>query len=343
MRLAELAGVLGCELHGDGEVEIVGVGPIEAATAGEITFVGNPRYARHLKTTRASAVILPPSTPPVALPTLRTAEPHLAFARAIALFHRPVAQAPGIHPTAVVAATAVIGANASVGPYAVVGDGVRIGEQATLGPHVVVYPEVTIGERFVAHAHVTIRERVRIGDDVILHAGVVIGSDGFGYVPTRAGTIHKIPQAGDVVIEDGVEIGANSTVDRAAVGSTIIRRNVKLDNLVMIAHGCEIGAGSMLAAQAGLSGSTRIGRNVMMGGQAGSAGHLHVGDGARVAAQSGLTNDLAGGLTVAGTPTIEIALWRRVVTALPRLPELLRRVRQLEKKLANGASSPPRA
>jgi UDP-3-O-[3-hydroxymyristoyl] glucosamine N-acyltransferase len=337
MRLAELAERLGCELQGDGEIEINGVAPIENAGPGDLTFVGNPRYARHLKTTRASAIILASSTPPIDAPALRTAEPHLAFARAIEIFHRPVEQAPGIHPTAVIAATAVIGPDASIGPYAVVGENVRLGARATLAPHVVLYPEVTIGDRFVAHAHVTVRERVRIGNDVILHAGVVIGSDGFGYVPTRAGTIHKMPQAGNVVIEDGVEIGANTTVDRAAVGSTILRRNVKLDNLVMIAHGCEIGEGSMLAGQAGLSGSTRLGRFVQMGGQAGTAGHLYVGDGARVGGQTGITNDLDGGVTVAGTPPIEIALWRRVATVLPRLPELLRRVRALEKKLGIGA------
>jgi len=181
---------------------------------------------------------------------------------------------------------------------------------------------------------------VRIGDGVILHAGVVIGSDGFGYVVSHGGSIHKVPQAGNVVIEDGVEIGANSTVDRAAVGSTVIRRSAKIDNLVMIAHGCEIGEGAMLAGQVGLSGSTRVGRNVLMGGQAGSAGHLEIGDGARVAAQSGITNDLRSGVTVAGTPTIEASLWRRVVATLPRLPDLLRRVRALEKRLSSDDPRP---
>lgn len=340
MRLAELAERLGCELDGDGDVDITGVAPIERAAAGELTFVGNPRYVRHLKRTRASAVILPPSAPQADLPALRAAEPHLAFARAIALFHRPIEAPLGVHPSAVIAETAVIGPDASVGPYAVIGDHVRIGGRARLGPHVVIYPEVTIGDRFVAHAHVTVRERVRIGNGVILHAGVVIGSDGFGYVAARVGSIYKVPQAGDVVIEDDVEVGANSTIDRAAVGSTVIRRSAKIDNLVMIAHGCEIGEGAMLAGQVGLSGSTRVGRNVLMGGQAGSAGHLEIGDGARIAAQSGITNDLRPGVTVSGTPTIDASLWRRVVATLPRLPALLRRVRALEKRLAVGDPPP---
>lgn len=338
MRLAELAERLGCELRGDAEVEIVGIAPIESAGPGELTFVANPRYTRHLATTKASAVILPTGAPAIALPTLRTADPYFAFARAIECFFQPLRPPSGIHKTALIARSARIGAGASIGEYCVIGEGVTIGAGATLWPHVVVYPDVVIGDRFVAHSHVTIRERVRIGDDVILHAGVVLGSDGFGYVLGPSGGAYKIPQSGDVVIEDGVEVGANTTIDRAAVGSTIVRRNVKLDNLVMIAHGCEIGEGSMLAAQVGLSGSTRVGRGVQMGGQAGSAGHLEVGDGARVAAQSGLTNSVAPGSTVSGLPAIDMTLWRRVAAAWVRLPDLLRRVRRIEKLLGLRSS-----
>jgi UDP-3-O-[3-hydroxymyristoyl] glucosamine N-acyltransferase len=325
MRLAELAERLDCELRGDGELDIVGVAPIENAGPGELTFVANPRYTRHLATTRASAVILPVEAPAMRLPTLRTSDPYLAFARAVECFFRPLVPPPGIHATAVVAASARIGAGASIGPYCAIADGVTIGAGATLWPHVVVYAEVTIGDRFVAHAHV--------GHDFVLHAGVVIGSDGFGYVLGPSGDARKIPQSGDVVIEDGVEVGANTTIDRAAVGSTIVRRNAKLDNLVMIAHGCEIGEGSMLAAQAGLSGSTRLGRGVQMGGQAGSAGHLEVGDGARVAAQCGVTSSIAANATVSGLPAIDMTLWRRVSAALVRLPDLFRRVRRIEKSL----------
>jgi len=340
MRLAELAKRLGCDLEGDGSIDITGVAPIESAGPGQVTFVANPRYLRCLHDTKASAVIVGPEAPKVAVATLRTREPYLAFARAIEHFYQPVAVAAGVHPTAVIAPSARIGSGASIGPYAVIDEGVRIGANARMGPHVVIYPEVTIGDHFVAYAHVTVRERVRIGNHVTLHSGAVIGSDGFGYVPAADGTIQKLTQAGDVVLEDGVEIGANTTIDRATVGSTIVRRGAKIDNLVMIAHGCEVGEQSMLAAQVGLSGSTRVGRLVRMGGQAGAAGHLTIGDGAQVAAQSGVANSVAAGATVGGTPAGDIRIWRRIAAALPRLPELVRRLRRVEAYLGLGADVP---
>lgn len=332
MRLSELAVRLDCELHGDGEVEITRVAPIESAEAGDLTFVANPRYLKFLPACRASAVILAPDAPATPLPSLRTGDPYLAFSRAVEHFHVPLAWPAAIHPTAQIAATARIGDGASIGAYAVVGERCRIGAGARLAAHVVIYDDVTIGARFTAHAHATVRERVRIGDDVVLHAGAVIGSDGFGYAPADGG-IKRLLQGGDVVLEDEVEVGANSTVDRAMVGSTVLRRGVKLDNLVMIAHGCEIGAHSMLAAQVGLSGTTRIGQWVRLGGQVGSAGHLTIGDGAQVAAQSGVANSVPAGATVGGYPAVEIGLWRRAVAATARLPELLRRVRRLERRL----------
>lgn len=332
MQLAELAKLLDCELRGDGRVEITGAAPIGSAGAGDITFVANRRYMRFLTELAAAAVILPPDAPAVAVPSLRTADPYLAFARAVEHFHRPVPLPPGIHPTAQIAATARLGPNAAIGAYAVIGDNVRIGSDARIAPHVVIYPEVVIGDRFLAHAHVTVRERVRIGSDVVLHSGSVIGSDGFGYVAAGGG-IRRLVQAGDVVIEDEVEVGANTTVDRAMVGSTVLRRGVKLDNLVMVAHGCEVGEYSMLAAQAGLSGSTRVGKWVRMGGQVGAAGHLSIGDGAQVAAQSGLANSVPAGTTVGGYPAVEVALWRRIIAASRRLPELVKRVRRIEHHL----------
>jgi UDP-3-O-[3-hydroxymyristoyl] glucosamine N-acyltransferase len=337
MKLGELAKRLGCELRGDAEVEVQRVSPIEEAEPGDVSFVANPRYLRHLATTKASAVIVARDAPASPVTTLRAAEPYLAFARAIELFHQPLPVVPGIHATAAIAASAEIGPGASVGPFAVIGERTRIGADARIGPHVVIYPEVTIGDRFEAYAHVTVRERVRIGHDVIVHAGAVIGSDGFGYVAGADGAVRKIRQAGEVIVEDGVEIGANTTVDRATVGATRVRRGAKLDNLVMVAHGCEIGESTLLAAQVGLAGSTEVGRGVQMGGQAGAAGHLRIGDGARVAAQSGVANSVAPGATVGGYPAIDMAVWRRVSAALPKLPELLRRVRRLERA---GGSDP---
>ncbi len=335
MRLAKLAALLSCELRGDGDVEITRAAPIESAGAGDVTFVANRRYMRFLDGLAASAVILAPDAPAVGVPSLRTSDPYLAFTKAVELFYRPLPFPPGVHPTAQIAPSARIGEDAAIGAFVVIGEGVRIGVGARIAPHVVIYPEVSIGDRFLAHAHVTVRERVRIGNDVVLHSGAVVGSDGFGYMPVEGG-IRRLLQAGDVVIEDEVEIGANTTVDRAMVGSTVLHRGVKLDNLVMIAHGCAIGEYSMLAAQAGLSGSTQIGKWVRMGGQAASAGHLSVGDGAQIAARGALGNSVAAGVTVGGTPAMDFAVWRRFVAARSRLPDLLRRVRRLEQRLGGS-------
>ncbi len=333
MKLADLAEILGCELQGDGEVEIHRVMPIQEAERGDLTFLANPRYRPYLAQTRASAVIVGRNEGEVSLPTLRALDPYETFARALDLFYVPPPRFSGIHPTAVIDPTASIGPEASIGPYSVIGPGVRIGARAYLDAHVVLYPEVQIGDDFVAHAHVTVRERVVIGNRVTLQSGCVIGGDGFGFVLRADGSVRRITQAGTVIIEDDVEIGANTTVDRAAVGATRIGRSVKIDNLVMIAHGCQIGEGSVIAAQTGLSGSTRVGRFVRLGGQVGSAGHLEVGDGAQVAAQSGLHSNVPPGSTVGGSPAVDIRRWRRQEAALHRLPELLQRVRHVEEIL----------
>ena len=333
MKLAEIAARLECDLTGDGEIEILGLAPIEDAAPGTLTFLANPRYRSHLETTRASAVILARSEGPSRLPTLLASDPYLAFARAIDLFHVPPPMPHGIHPSAVIAASAKIGPDPQIGPFCVVGEDVVLGARACLDAHVVLYPEVVIGDDFRAQANVVVRERVRIGHRVILQPGCVIGGDGFGYAPGPGGQIHKITQGGTVVLEDDVEVGANATVDRAAIGETRLCRGVKIDNLVQVAHGCSIGPGSMLAAQVGLSGSTRLGRFVRMGGQAGTAGHLTIGDGATIAARAGITNDVAAGETMGGFPQQRLQAFRRTLASLPRLPEMLRRLRRLEKAL----------
>jgi UDP-3-O-[3-hydroxymyristoyl] glucosamine N-acyltransferase len=330
MKLAALAAELGCELRGDGTIEIGAVRGLEDAGPGDLTFLANPKYAAQLVSTRASAIILPARAPDVPLASLRTANPYLAFARALALFHQPRRPVPGVHPTAVIAPSARLGEPASVGAYAVIGEDVAIGPGATIFPHVTIYPGVRIGADFVAHAGVVVREDVRIGDRVVLHPGVVLGADGFGFVPMPEGAV-KIPQTGTVVIEDDVEIGANTTIDRATLGATVVRRRAKLDNLVMVGHGCEVGPDSFLAAQVGLAGSTKLGRGVQMGGQAGAAGHLTIGDGVQIVAQSGVPSSVPPGQVIGGYPAVEVTRWRRASAALLRLPELLHRVRRLER------------
>lgn len=333
MKLGELARRIGCTLEGDPAIEIAGPAPIEEAGPGEVTFVANPRYHSKLKDLRAAAVIVAPDVEVSSVAVLRSEEPYAAFVRLLRLFHRPVQTPAGIHPTAAIAPSARVGPRAAIGAYAVVADGVTIGADARLDPHVVIYPGVAIGDRFVAHAGAVVREGVSIGDDVKLQAGVVVGGDGFGYLPDDRGEIQSIPQIGTVVLEDGVEVGANTTIDRAAVGVTRIRRGSKIDNLVQVGHGCDVGPGAFLAAQVGLSGSTRVGPGAQLGGQVGVAGHLTIGAGAKVAAQSGVPNDVAPGAVVGGYPAVEMRTWRRAVAAWAQLPEMLRRLRALERRL----------
>jgi UDP-3-O-[3-hydroxymyristoyl] glucosamine N-acyltransferase len=336
MRLSDIAQRLGGELRGDGETEISGVNGIDEAGLGELTFVANAKYLAKLPATKAAAVILAPDVPEVSLPSLRVANPYLAFAQALELFYPPYVPPEGVHPTAVIAPSARIGAQASIGPYVVIGENVVIGDHARIFAHVVIYPHVTIGCAFTAHAGVVVREGTRIGDRTVLQGGVVIGGDGFGYVPLPDGSTYKIPQSGVVVLEDDVEVGANTTIDRATVGATVIRRGSKIDNLVMVGHGCEVGTGSLLAAQVGLSGSTKLEAGVQLGGQVGAAGHLTVGKNSRVAAQSGIPNDVPPDSVIGGYPAVDIHTWRRYSAALPKLPEILRRLRRIERVLIKG-------
>jgi UDP-3-O-[3-hydroxymyristoyl] glucosamine N-acyltransferase len=333
MTLAELARRLGATVEGgSGELEISDVAAIEDATPGTLTFVADRRHQAHLATTRAAAVLLAVDAPAAPLPVLRVAHPYLAFVDAMELFHPERRPQAGVHPTAVIAPTAELGAGAFVGPYVVVGDDVRIGRDAVLHARVTIYPAVRIGDEFTAHAGVVVREDVVIGDRVTLHAGAVVGSDGFGFVPQAEGH-RKIPQVGTVIVEDEVEIGANATVDRATLGATVIGRGTKIDNLVMIGHNCRTGPGCLLAGQVGMAGGTRLGTGVMLGGQVGVSGHLSIGDGAQVAAQSGIHGDIPAGAVYGGYPAVQIRGWRRVTSSLPRLPALLRRMRRVERAL----------
>ncbi len=293
----------------------------------KLTFVSNPKYAAAALSTKATAVIVGEDFPAIPVAMLRVQDPYLTFARALELFYQPLQYAPGIHATAVVHESARIGANAHIGPYVAIDENVEIGANAVLLAHVVIYRGVKIGDNFFAHAHSVVRENCRLGNNVLLQNGVVIGADGFGFAKTAEGHWHKIPQPAPVVIENDVEVQANSCIDRASVGETRIARGVKVDNLVQVGHGSKIGEDTLLCAQVGLAGSTEIGHRVILTGQVGVVGHCKVGDGAIVTPQSGVAHDIAAGALVSGAPAVDHKLWLKYSAILPRLPEIARAVR----------------
>lgn len=332
MKLHEIANTLGCELAGDGEIEITGVAGLEEAGPSELSFLSNPRYAAKVASSRAAAIIVGREAGSVksAAALLISGNSYLDFARALELFYQPPRPTPGIHPTAVIGPTAKLGANASVGPYVVIGENVRLGRNAILHSHVTIYEGVEIGDDFLAHSHAAVREFCRIGDRVILQNGAIIGSDGYGFARRADGSHHKIVQAGIVVVEDDVEIQAHTCVDRAAVGETRIGRGSKIDNLVQIGHACRIGEDAIICSQVGIAGSTVLGNNVVLAGQAGIINHLHVGDGVLVTAQSGVGHDVEPGQKISGSPAFDNRRWLRSTAVFERLPELQRAIRELE-------------
>jgi UDP-3-O-[3-hydroxymyristoyl] glucosamine N-acyltransferase len=328
MKLAQLASALGARLeNGSPDIEITGVAGIEEAAPGQITFLANPKYASAARKTKASCVIVADDFPALATPMLRSKNPYLTFARAIALFHPPAGYASGTHPTAVIHASAKIGEGAHIGPYVVIEESVEIGRNAVLLAHVIIYRGVKIGDNFMAHAHAVVREHCRLGNNVLLQNGVVIGADGFGFAKDDYGHWHKIPQPMPVVIEDDVEIQANTCIDRASVGETHIARGTKIDNLVQVGHGSRIGEHSLLASQVGLAGSTEVGKHVILTGQVGVVGHCKIGDGAIVTPQSGVAGDIEAGAIVSGAPAIDHKLWLKVSALMSRLPEIAKAVR----------------
>ncbi len=333
MKLGEIAEKLGCTLIGDAGFEASGMAGLEHAGPDHITFLANPRYAGKVKETKAGAIFVREPVDGVDLNFLISENPYLDFARALEFFYEPPRPQPGIHETAVIAGSARIGEGASIGAYCVVGENVRIGRNAILHPHVVIYTGAEIGDDFQAHSHATVRERCRIGDRVILQNGVVIGGDGFGFAKRSDGSHYKIVQSGPAVIENDVEIQSLSAVDRATVGETRVRRGAKLDNLVQVGHASEVGEDNILCAQVGLAGSTVLERNVLLTGQVGVAGHLTIGEGVIATAQSGIPNSVEKGKMISGYPAIDSAEWRRAVAAFSKTPDLIKRVRKLERHI----------
>ena len=333
MILRELAAQLECELVGNGDVELRGVAGIEEAGPGDLTFLANPRYSIHLSTTKAAAVILARGQE-TALPCLLADNPYLAFVRAVTLLKPPPRPTAGVDPSARVDPTAELGPDVHVGALAVVGPGSRVGARSVIYPHVVIYEDVTIGEECVLHSGVQVRERCRLGNRVVVQNGAVIGADGFGFARDTDSHYHKFPQVGTVVIEDDVEIGALTAIDRAALGETRIGRGCKLDNLVQVGHSVTLGEDTVLAGQVGIAGSSRVGRRVTLAGQVGVAGHLTIGDGAVATAQTGIPSSVEAGALVSGYPAILNRAWLRSSAVFARLPELQRRVRELERRVA---------
>jgi UDP-3-O-[3-hydroxymyristoyl] glucosamine N-acyltransferase len=336
MKLREVAERLGCSLEGDGEVDILRVAGIERAEPGDLTFIAAPRYRSFLATTRASAVIVSPEHPSgrTGVALLRTEHPQLAFARAVGLLVEAPAPPTGVDRTSAVAPDATLGEGVSIGALVTVGAGAAIGARTIIYPNAVIGPGAVLGDDCVVHSHVSVRERVRIGHRVILQDGAVVGSDGFGFVKRPDGTHLKIPQHGDVVIEDEVEIGANTTIDRPAVGETRISAGTKIDNLVQIGHGVRVGRRALFAAQVGIAGSTVVDDDVTLAGQVGVAGHLRIGKGVVATAQTGVPNSVEDGAVISGYPAIPNRDWLKSSAIVRHLPALRKRVVELEQRVA---------
>lgn len=329
----ELAKELGAELAGDARLILNGIAPIEDAHEGQLTFLSNKKYFKHLDTTGASAIIVPPEISEAKQTLLIHPQPYYAFARAVMLFHpEPNIYPAGIHDRAVIGENVKVDPTAHIGPNAVLENDVMVGANSRVLAGAFVGRESKIGKNCIIYPNVTIREKTEIGDNVIIHSGTTIGSDGFGYAQAD-GKHLKIPQIGRVVIEDDVEIGANCAIDRAALGVTLIGKGTKVDNLVQIAHNVKMGENCIIISQVGISGSTELGNGVILAGQAGIIGHLKLGDNVIVAAQSGVKDDLEAGKKYLGSPAREMMSQKRIEAIIHKLPEYVKRLREIEKKL----------
>ena len=336
MKLSELAERTGARVEGAStDIEIVGAAGLDEAGEGQVTFLANPRYTPRVNTTRAAAVFLSEEAQTDRdIAILRVKDPYLAYTRALRIFHPEAELEPFVHPSAVIDPTARVAKRVAIGACVVIGRNAFIGDDVRIHPNVTVYDDVTIGRGSVIHSGVAIRERTVIGERVVIHNNSVIGCDGFGYAKDEDKRWLKIPQAGRVVIEDDVEIGAATTIDRASVGESRIGRGTKLDNLVQVGHSCTVGEDSLLCAQVGLAGSSHIGSRVILAGQAGVAGHLTIGDDVVLTAKSATSHDIPAGKIISGIPAFDNKDWLRSTAAFRRLGEIQRTVRELQRKLA---------
>ena len=331
--LEELAARVGGRVVGDSRRRVSGIGTLEDAGPEELSFYHNRRYLEAARTSRAGALLVADAAPFEERDCLVCAEPYTALADLLALFHPEPRVTAGVHPTAVVAASASLGEGVSVGPHAVVGEACEVGAGTVLGPGCVLGDGAVVGEGTVLHPHVVVERGCRVGSRCILHAGVVLGSDGFGFA-TSGGVHRKVPQTGIVIVEDDVELGANVCIDRATFGATRIGRGTKVDNLVQIAHNVQVGEHSLLVAQSGISGSTRLGHHVVMAGQSGAVGHLTLGDGTVVTAKTGVTEDTPAGAMVSGFPSRPHREWLKAQANVYQIEALRRRIKELEEIVA---------
>jgi UDP-3-O-[3-hydroxymyristoyl] glucosamine N-acyltransferase len=328
------ASSLGTDSHLD--PILTGLAPIDAATSGTISYIEGDKFAKFVSSTAASALILPMNEAIQAqaidrgMAWIAASEPRLLFAQVIKLFYQPFPLPVGIHPSAIVETGVELGDDISIGAHVVIQPGVKIGNGVVIHPNVVIYPDVSIGDRTILHANCTIHERVRIGNNCVVHSGAVIGSEGFGFVPTATGWF-KMEQAGYTVLEDGVEIGCNSSIDRPAVGETRIGRDTKLDNLVHVGHGCQIGSNCALAAQVGLAGGVKVGNQVLLAGQVGVANQVTIGDRAIASSKTGIHSNVDPGEIVSGYPAVSHKLWLKTAAIVNRLPEMYQFFKQSQR------------
>ena len=334
MKLSEIAERLACKLEGDGSIEIRGIATLEEAASGELSFLTNPKYHNDAKETGASAILVGQDCPALGVALLRHDNPYLAFAKAIEIFIPVTTPQPGIHPTACIADSAIMGSDVFIGAFAYVGERAIIGDRVRLDPRSTVLDEARIGDGTVIHSGSVVRERVLIGSNCVIQNNAVIGSDGFGYAKQSGGAWYAIRQAGTVVIEDDVDIGAGTTIDRSTLGETRIKRGTKIDNQVHIGHGCVLGPDNLICAQVGLAGSTKTGTGVVLTGQVGAAGHLRIGDGTIATPQTGIANSVEAGVIISGSPAMDHRNWLKSSVAYSKLPDIQKAVRRLETRIA---------
>jgi UDP-3-O-[3-hydroxymyristoyl] glucosamine N-acyltransferase len=330
----QIALLINGTIEGDGNTSVASFGKIEEAGEGQLCFLANPKYEDHLYSTKASVIIINQNfalRQPVAATLIRVADAYSAFATLLAKYQEIVQQQlSGIQQPSYIGKSSSYGNNVFIGAFAYIGENVKIGNNTKIYPNAYLGDNVVVGDNTVIHPGVKIYHNCKVGNHVIIHGGTIIGSDGFGFAPQADGSYQKVPQIGNVVIEDNVEIGSNTTIDRATIGSTIIKAGAKLDNLIQVAHNVEVGSNTVIAAQAGVSGSTKIGKNVMIGGQAGIVGHIQIGDGAKINAQSGVSKSLEAGKAVTGSPAHDYTNTLRSQAIVRKLPELEKRIKELE-------------